>query len=40
MDGCAPLDKIHSVLANSISCSRSYRAMETSAVFQDARDES
>ncbi|BBO73600.1 hypothetical protein DSCW_10170 [Desulfosarcina widdelii] len=40
MNGCAPLDKIHSVLANSISCSRSYRAMESSVIFQDARDES
>ncbi|WP_319525353.1 hypothetical protein [uncultured Desulfosarcina sp.] len=40
IEGCVPLDKIHAVLANSVSCSRSYRALESSAIFHEARDES
>jgi len=40
MDGCIPLDKIHTVLANSISCSQTHRTMESNAIFQGSRDES
>ena len=40
MNSCLPLDKIRTVLANSISCSRSYTSMESKAIFQDSRDES
>jgi hypothetical protein len=39
MDGCVPLEKIHTVLANSISCSRPHRTMESKAIFQGSRDE-
>jgi hypothetical protein len=40
MDSCDPLDKIHAVLANSISCSHSHGTMESGAIFQESRDES
>jgi hypothetical protein len=36
MDSCLPLDKIRTVLANSISCSRSYSALESHAIFQES----
>lgn len=39
MDSCLPLDKIRTVLANSISCSRSYSSMESHAIFQEPREE-
>ena len=40
METCLPLDKIRTVLANSVSCSRSYASVESKAIFQDSRDES
>jgi len=39
MNGCVPLEKIHTVLANTISCSRSHKSMESNAIFLDSRDE-
>ena len=39
MDGCLPLDKIRTVLANSISCSRSFSSAESHAIFQGSKDE-
>jgi hypothetical protein len=39
MDRCLPLDKIRTVLANSVSCSRTYSSMESHALFQDATEE-
>ena len=36
MDNCLPLDKIRTVLANSISCSRSYPSAESHAIFQES----
>jgi hypothetical protein len=38
MDSCLPLDKIRTVLANSISCSRSYSALESHAIFQESEE--
>jgi hypothetical protein len=38
MDGCLSLDKIRTVLANSISCSRSYSSTESHAIFQEPID--
>lgn len=38
MDNCLPLDKIRTVLANSISCSRSYPSTESHAIFQESRE--
>jgi hypothetical protein len=40
MDTCHPLDRIRRVLANSISCSRSYGSMESNAIYQGAKDDS
>ena len=40
METCLPLDKIRTVLANSVSCSRSYTSVESNAIFQGSRDES
>lgn len=39
MDNCMSLDKIRRVLANSVSCSRSYSPVESHAIFQESRDE-
>ena len=39
MDSCLLLDKIRSVLANSVSCSRSYASTESYAIFQESKDE-
>ena len=39
MDSCIALDKIRTVLANSVSCSRSYSSLESHAIFQESRDE-
>jgi len=39
MDDCLPLDKIRTVLANSISCSRSFPSAESHAIFQGSKDE-
>lgn len=39
MDGCLSLDKIRTVLANSISCSRSYSSMDSHAIFQETKEE-
>ena len=39
MDSCLPLDKIRTVLANSVSCSRSYTSMESNAIYQGSREE-
>lgn len=39
IDGCLSLDKIRTVLANSISCSRSFSSMESHAIFQESREE-
>ena len=39
MDSCIALDKIRSVLANSVSCSRSYSSVESCAIFQESRDD-
>ena len=38
MDGCLSLDKIRTVLANSISCSRSYSSVDSHAIFQEPID--
>ena len=38
MDNCLSLDKIRTVLANSISCSRSYPSAESHAIYQDFGD--
>jgi len=35
MDACPPLDKIRSVLANSVSCSRAHASIEYHAIFQE-----
>lgn len=35
MDACSPLDRIRSVLANSVSCSRSQGTVEYHAIFQE-----
>lgn len=40
LDNCLSLDKIRTVLANSISCSRSYSSLESHAIFQEIGDES
>lgn len=40
MKTCLPLEKIRTVLANSISCSRSHTSAESSAIFQGSRDDS
>ncbi|MEE4112415.1 MAG: hypothetical protein V2I40_06340 [Desulfobacteraceae bacterium] len=37
MDDCNSLDKIRRVLANSISCSRSYSAVESHAILHEPR---
>jgi hypothetical protein len=34
MDGCLSLNKIRSVLANSVSCSRAYTSVESHAIYQ------
>jgi hypothetical protein len=39
MESCISLDKIRTVLANSVSCSRSYASIESHAIFQESRDE-
>lgn len=39
MDSCLALDKIRTVLANSVSCTRSYSSIESRAIFQESRDE-
>ncbi|MGA6925563.1 MAG: hypothetical protein WBY88_07775 [Desulfosarcina sp.] len=39
MNRCLPLDKIRSILANSISCSRSYSSIESHAIFQEPGEE-
>ena len=39
MDNCISLDKIRTVLANSVSCSRSYSSVESHAIFHESRDE-
>ncbi len=39
MDTCISLDKIRTVLANSVSCSRSYSSVESHAIFHESRDE-
>ncbi|BBO87366.1 hypothetical protein [Desulfosarcina ovata] len=36
MDTCMPLDRIRTVLANSVSCSRSHGSMESHAIFQES----
>lgn len=38
-DGCLPLDKIRTVLANSISCSRSYSSLESHAIYLESKEE-
>ena len=40
MDACLPLDKIRTVLANSISCSRVHTSLESNAIYQGSRDDS
>ncbi|WP_157067406.1 hypothetical protein [Desulfosarcina cetonica] len=35
MDACLPLDRIHTALTNSISCSKSTSSLESHAIFQD-----
>ena len=39
MDACTALDRIRTVLANGVSCSRSYSSVESHAIFLEARDE-
>lgn len=39
METCLPLDRIHTVLANSVRCSRSYASMESHAIFLESREE-
>ena len=39
MNNCMALDKIRTVLANSVSCSRSVSSVESHAIFQESRDE-
>ena len=39
MDSCLSLDKIRTVLANSISCSRSHASLESCAIFQESRED-
>jgi len=39
MDSCISLDKIRTVLANSVNCSRSYSSVESHAIFQEPRDD-
>ena len=39
MNNCIALDKIRTVLANSVSCSRSFSSVESHAIFQESRDE-
>ena len=39
IDTCMSLDKIRTVLATSVSCSRSYSTVESHAIFQESRDE-
>lgn len=36
IETCPPLDRIHTVMANSISCSRSHSSMESHAIFQES----
>ena len=33
IDDCMPLDRIHTVLANTVSCSRVHSPIESSAIF-------
>jgi len=40
MDTCLPLDRIQGVLANSISCARSFAGVESNVIFHGSRDES
>jgi hypothetical protein len=37
MNTCLPLDKIRTALANSVSCSRAYSSVESSAIFLEAK---
>ena len=39
MDGCLPLDRIRTVLANSVSCSRSQTSLESRAIYLGSRDD-
>jgi hypothetical protein len=39
IDGCLLLDRIHTALANSVSCSHSHSSMESHSIFQDSGEE-
>ncbi|WP_419655375.1 hypothetical protein Dvar_44560 [Desulfosarcina variabilis str. Montpellier] len=39
MDTCIPLDRIHTALTTSVSCSRSHSSLESHAIFQEINDE-
>jgi hypothetical protein len=39
MDDCISLDKIRTVLANGISCSRSYSSTESHSIYQGAKED-
>jgi hypothetical protein len=39
MDTCLSLDKIRTVLANSISCSRTFSSLESHAIYQESKED-
>ena len=39
MNACLSLEKIRTVLANGVSCSRSYSSVESHAIYQGAKED-